>query len=114
MKEKIFEMKYNSRTKKFKQINLEKLAKETSDFVKHLNFVFSGTPYRICKVYEGRDKNNLNVYVTLNERGEFCEENKDFGILLTSQGVSVGDWSQEKYLSKKYKGKIKDYDLSKL
>lgn len=110
MKEKIFKTKYNPRTKKFKQVNLERMAKETSDFVKHLNFVFSGTPYKICEVREGRKKGNLNVYVTFYERGTF-EESKDYGILLTNQGVSVGDWSRGKYFSKKYKGLIKDYNI---
>ena len=108
MKEKIFERKYNSRTKKFKQINLEKMAEETSDFVRHLNFIFNDTPYKICKVYEGRKKNNLNIYVTFYERGT-SEESKNYGILWTNRGISVGDWSQGKYFSKKYKGRIQDY-----
>jgi len=108
MKDKIFRTKYNSRTRKFKQINLEKLTKESADFVKHLNFVLSGTPYKIYEVHEGRKKNNLNVYVTLYEIGEPCEE-KDYGILLTNRGVSVGDWSKRKYFSKRYKEMIKDY-----
>jgi hypothetical protein len=109
MREKIFKTKYNPRTKKFKQINLEKLAKETSDFVKYLNLIFSGTQYRIGEVHEGKDKNNLNVYVTLSEK-ETCEENKDYGILLTNSGVSIGDWSKRKYFSKQYKGMIRYYN----
>jgi hypothetical protein len=108
MREKIFERKYNSRSKKFKQINLEKMAEETSDFVKHLNFIFNDTPYKICKVYEERKKNNLKVYVTFFERGT-GEESKNYGILLTNNGISVGDWNKGKYFSKQYKGKIKDY-----
>jgi hypothetical protein len=109
MREKIFKTKYNLRTKRFKQINLERMTRETSDFVKHLNFVLSGTPYKICRVYEGRKKGNLNIYVTLFERGTF-EESKDYGILLNNRGISVGDWSRGKYFSKKYKGKINDYE----
>lgn len=108
MREKIFKTKYNSRTKRFRQINLERMTKETADFVRHLNFVFNGTPYKICKVYESRKKNNPNVYVTLFERNELGED-KDFGILLTNQGISVGDWSQGKYFSEKYKRMIMGY-----
>jgi len=90
MKEKIFKTEYNPRTKRYKQMNLEKMAKETSDFVRHLNFIFLGTQYRVGEVREGRDKNHLKVYVTLSEKGT-CEENKDYGILLTNNGISVGD-----------------------
>ena len=108
MKEKLFETKYNPRTKKFKQINLEKLSKESSDFVKHLNFVLSGTLYRICKIYEGKEE--LNVYATLFNRSEPGKEIKDYGILLTNNGISVGDWSKEKYFSEKYKEAIKEYN----
>ena len=108
MREKLFETRYNPKTKRFKQINLEKLTKEGSDFVRHLNFVFSGSQYKICKVYEG--KNNLNIYVTLSNGVEPGKEDNQYGILLTNNGISVGDWSKEKYFSEKYKDIIKNYN----
>ena len=108
MREKIFGKEYNEKTKKFKYINLEKLAKESADFVKFLNFIFVGTPYKISEVRESRKKGNLNVYISLYEGNSF-EESKDYGILLTNRGISVGDWSRKKLFSKDYEGLIKDY-----
>lgn len=49
---------YNSKTGKVKRLKLEKLSKPVADYVKHLNFVLSGTPYAVGFVNEQRYKPN--------------------------------------------------------
>ena len=52
---------YNSKTGKVKGLRLEKLSKPVADFVKHLNFVLSGTTYAVGFVNEQRYKPNKAV-----------------------------------------------------
>ena len=57
---------FNSKTGKVKRLKLEKLSKPVADFVKHLNFVLSGTPYAVGFVNEQRYKPNgrLREFIT--------------------------------------------------
>jgi hypothetical protein len=127
------DVKYNSRTGKVKRLKLEKLSKSVADFVKHLNFVFSGTPYGIKSVNEFRDSvsdetkpDYTHVGIVLYKLGEEpakkCQDGCGY-IGITSGGGVKHPYMSILYYEKtnKHEGNIKklerqirDYDLTSL
>jgi hypothetical protein len=76
---------FNPQTKRAKRLNLEKLSRPVANFVKHINFVLSGTTYGVYQVINKRYKpskilskivdemNFLEVDVILYRLGEPAE-----------------------------------------
>jgi hypothetical protein len=127
------EVKYNSRTGRVRRLNLEKLSKPVADFVKHLNFVFSGTPYGIKSVNEYRgsvrdetkpDYTHIGIalYKLGEEPAKKCSDG--YGYI----GVTFGGWCDKPNMSilyyedknkhavniKKFESQIRNYDLTSL
>lgn len=127
------DVKYNSRTRKVKRLNLENLSKPVADFVRHLNFVFNGTLYGIKSVSEYRssvkDETKLDylqleilLYKLREEPAKRCSDGQGY------IGITVGGWAEHPQMSllyykdknkhavniQKLESQIRDYDLSKL
>ncbi|VVB83213.1 Uncharacterised protein [uncultured archaeon] len=126
---------FNPKTKTIIPMNLEKLSKPIADFVRHLNFVFSGTPYGISSVIEGKYSQNgllrriisgvegnncldigINLYKRRREPTECYEEGfKYIGIMIGEdyEEIKLMEFEDRGDL-KDFEDRIKDYDFSKI
>ena len=120
-------VKFNLRSKRVKHLNLEKLSRPAADFARHLNFVFSGTPYGICAVDEDEyiptekgEQYRLDIDITLYklaDRSSKFYEKVIGNIFMDLKGdkirFSLFECNKNQILEN-YEEKIKNYDFSKI
>ncbi len=137
LKEINLDIQFNKKTGKVKRLKLEKLAKPVADFVKHLNFVLSETPYAVGFVNEQKYTSNRKIKKLITGiddedrlRIDFTFYHKRQKIFDKGLGYVTIDFDEETDLEecndleffefsnsrgiKNYFDKMKDYDFSRI
>jgi hypothetical protein len=133
------DVKFDKKTRKVKRLKIEKLGKPVADFVKHLNFVLSETPYAVGFVNEQKytlngkikrlitgieDEDKLRIDFTFYNRGQEpipnFEEGIGYVVIELDEETDLEDCELEFFEFsnprgiKYYFDKMKDYDFSKI
>jgi hypothetical protein len=128
---------FNKKTGKVKRLKLEKLAKPIADFVKHLNFVLSGTPYAVGFVNEQKytlngklkrlitgieDEDRLRIDFTFyHKEQEISKDGIGYAVIEFDEETDFEECNDLEFFEssnsrgiKNYFGKMKCYDFSKI